>query len=426
MTLTSQKIVRTDGLRIIFVPMPSSNVVTTMFMFGVGSRDETKKNAGISHVLEHMYYKGTKSRPSSLRLAEYVEAIGGEHNAFTAKEYTGFYVKVAANHLEKTFDFLSDLIFNPLFDSEELEKEKCVILQELSMYQDLPMEVAANNFESILFGDNSLGREIIGTKEAILAITKEDLLQYKSHYYQPENSVLVVAGNFEIGEESMLTLINKYFQFSGAKSVARNKLILDDPKLVGLKKRKVEQSHLCIGFPGPSTTDNDRFALRLLSIILGESMSSRMFEEIREKRNLAYAIRTSMTSYVEAGAFETQAGVAHDKIIEALKAIIGQYKAIKKDGVSQDELVKAKEIINGKILIAFEDTEQVANFFAHNQLFSLENLSLDQILLKYNKLTIEDLNRVAKKFINFNKLSVSIVTNKDITRSIAKAIKETL
>ncbi len=419
-----KKITKKSGLRVIYVPISTSNVVTTMLLFGAGSRDEAVETAGIAHVLEHMHYKGTKKRPTSFEIADFIESIGGEHNAFTGKEYTGYYTKVASKNLEKAFDFLSDLLINPLFDAEGLENEKKVILQELSMYQDMPMEVVASNFEELIFGQNALGRDIIGTKKSILNVSRNDLLEFKKRYYQPSNTILVIAGNFQQFESKLDKLVDHYFTFEKTGITKKATLGLVEPKLIGMKKKKTEQSHVCLGFRGVSATSNDRFALRLLSIILGDSMSSRMFIEIREKRNLAYAIRTSMSTYVEAGSIETQAGVAHDKVVEAISAILNEYKKIKKTGVTLSELRKSQEIISGKMLISFEDSENIANFFANSELFGTGDLSPEEILLKYNQVTTDEIKRVAEKYLDFDKLSVSVISPTDLTTKILKTIKE--
>jgi predicted Zn-dependent peptidase len=193
-----------NGLRVILVPDNSKNVVTTMVIVGTGSRYESEEFAGISHVLEHMFYKGTKKRPSSAAISTFIEEIGGEFNAFTSKEYTGFYTKVAAKHLPKSIDFLSDLLINPLFDQKELEKEKQVILQEYDMYQDLPMEIASSRFEEALFGKNSLGRDVIGYRDSIKKISRQDLFDYKEQHYQLGNIIVVVAGNIDSIAQSEL------------------------------------------------------------------------------------------------------------------------------------------------------------------------------------------------------------------------------
>jgi len=392
-----------------------------MLMFHVGSRDENTSLAGISHVLEHMHYKGTKKRSTSQEVAEFIESIGGEHNAFTSKEYTGYYVKVAAKHIEDSFDFLSDLIVNPLFRSEDLEQEKKVILQELSMYQDIPMEIVANKFENLVFGDNALGRDIIGRRESIESTTRDDLLGYRARYYHAGNAVLVIAGNFEISK--IKDKVAKLFTLPSGKKVKRNPLFLDKPQMLGLTKKKIEQSQVCAGFLGASTLDEDRFALRLLTVILGDSMSSRMFVEIREKRNLAYAIKTSASFYLESGAIETQAGVAHANVYEVIEGILHEYEKIKSVEVNDSELQKAKEIITGKLLIAFEDSEQVANHFAFGELFSRENLTPSELLVKYNKVTTKDIHRVAKKYFIKENLSVAVLTPNDITKKVTSLIQ---
>ena len=418
MFFESVKNILPSGLPVIYVPIKSSNVVTTLLLYSVGSRNEDSKVAGISHVLEHMHFKGSKKRPTSLLLAEFIESIGGEHNAFTGKEYTGYYTKVSSKNLEKSFDFLSDLMANPVLDPVELEKEKQVILQELSMYQDLPNDVAANKFEEAIFGDNALGREIIGTRKSIQAVSREDLIRFRKSYYQASNAVLVIAGNYSRFQKELDAMVSKYFSSLGKmKSPQIENILFPKPKKISIISKPVSQAHLCIGYRGPSIIDEDRYAMKVLSVILGDSMSSRMFVEIREKRNLAYMIRTSFSGYRETGSIETQAGVAIDREAEAIKAILEQYNLIKNDEIKDDELQKAKEIISGKMLITLEDSEQVANFFAINELQRKDNLTPSQLLLKYNQVTANDIKIVANKYLTDDNLSVVIVSPKKIKKS---------
>ena len=411
MFFDSIKNILPSGLRVIYVPIKSSNVITTLILYGVGSRNEDSEIAGISHVLEHMFFKGSEKRPTSQLLAEFIESIGGEHNAFTGKEYTGYYTKVSSKNLEKSFDFLSDLIANPVLDPKELEKEKQVILQELSMYQDLPSDVAANKFESLVFGNNSLGREIIGTKESIRKINRDDLLNHKNSYYQASNAILVIAGNYSRYQKRLDEMVKKYFSSLGlGKSMPTTKINFPKPERIGIISKPVSQSHLCVGFRAPSVVDEDRYPMKVLSVILGDSMSSRMFVEIREKRNLAYVIRTSYSGYCESGAIETQAGIAINSELEAIKAIMAEYNRIKMEPVHEDELNRAKEIISGKMLIALEDSEQVAHFFAVNELQRRDDLTPSELLLKYGQVTMDDIMRVAKKYLTIDNLSIAVVT----------------
>ncbi len=397
-----------NGLRAILVPISSSNVVTTMALFGVGSRYEKNDVAGISHVLEHMHYKGTKKRPNSIQISEFIESIGGEHNAFTGKEYTGYYAKVASKHLEKSFDFLADLLTSPLLDQSELEKEKNVIFQELDMYNDIPMEIVSSKFENGIFSGDSLGRDIIGTRKSIAKITSEDLINFRKDFYSAANTVIVVAGHIDNLDETVI-LLEKYFALKPGVKPEKVVSSHDKQDKIVITMKKTEQSHLVIGFRGVSYSSPDRYALKLLAIILGGSMSSRMFEEIREKRNLAYSIKTSSSSYLDTGAIETQAGIPHDKTHEAVAAIMGEYAKIKAAGATIEELDRAKEILSGRMVIALEDVGDLADHFAMGELMVGELLTPDELLKKYMAVTVNDIKNIAQKYFLDDKITMSLV-----------------
>lgn len=380
-----------------------------MVLVGTGSRYEDEETAGISHVLEHMFYKGSEKRPTALKVAEYIEDIGGEHNAFTGKEYTGFYAKTATKHLAKSIDFLSDLLVNPLFKKEELAKEKLVILQEYDMYQDLPTDLCASKFEEALFGATPLGREIIGYRKSIKSISQKNLIDYKKKYYTNKNIVVVVVGNLSaLPEKELLTLIEKSFVFGDGQSHNYEPAVSLKNKRNLVVNKKIEQTHLVIGFEGVSRNSQDKYALKLLGLILGGSMSSRMFTEIREKLGLAYAVRTTVDNYLDTGSIDTYAGVPNDRWQEAVGAILSEYKKILL-GFSESEFARAKEIVAGHMLIGFEDTNELANFYASNELLSSKIITPGEVIEKFQKLTVSDLLAVGKKYFIEEGMAISLV-----------------
>jgi len=420
---TYSKHILKNDLRLILVPDESKDVVTTIIAFGVGSRYEDEKVAGISHVLEHMHFKGTKKRPTPLLISEFIEGVGGENNAFTGKEYTGYYAKVATKHLERSIDFVSDLLTGSLFDPVELEKEKDVILQELDMYEDQPMDVAGSRFELALFGKNSLGRDVIGYKKSIKAISRDDLIKYRDDYYTGGNAVAVISGNFgELSDDEVADLVQKYFIFSSNNAPKYPEVVLNTKKAHSLVTKKTEQSQLVIGFPGCSHTDPDHYALKILASILGGSMSSRMFTEIREKRGLAYAVHTSSSSFYETGSIETMAGVPHARVEETIKAILAEYEKIKLD-VTTAELTRAKEYISGRLLINFEDSTDLASHYLLDELLTGEIDTPSELVGKYQKVSLDDVRRVAKKYLDQSKLTLSYV-GPDLTEEKLNKILE--
>jgi len=404
-----KKIVLKNGIRLLLIPDNSRRVVTSLVLFGVGSRYETEESAGISHVLEHMHYKGTKKRPSPLEVSEFIENIGGEHNAFTSKEYTGYYAKAASKNLEKSLDFLSDILTASLFRSKDLEQEKRVILQELDMYEDLPAEVANNNFEKTLYGANALGRDIIGYKESIKSIRREDLVAYRNRFYTGQNTVIVLSGNLEgRSDADLVSIIERYFDLSTKSSDPYIPITLNDQKNYSLINKKTEQSHLVVGFKGVANDHPDRYVLRLLALILGGSMSSRMFSEIREKRGLAYAVRSATNNYLDSGSFETYAGIPHDRSLEAIEAVLGEYRRIK-DTIKQSEVERAKEIIYGRLLINNEDSSEVASHFGMGELLAGRIRTLEEVAEIYQKITLADLERAARQYFIDETLCLSFV-----------------
>lgn len=419
-----EKVVLDNGLRILFLDNPSSKVATALLLFGAGSRFEEERVAGISHVLEHMFFKGTKKYPTPTDLAKYIDSLGGEFNAFTSKEYTGYYIKLRAENINKGVSYLSELVSNPLFLQRELDKERHVILQEYDMYEDLPSEVASSRFERILFPDNSLGRDTIGTKKAIESITAEDIIFYKETHYNYKNAVFVIAGNIQNQKENILRQIKEDLSLGNNPKSTIDKQEQIETKKFTITKKPIEQSHLIIGFRGVGYNDEDRYALKLLSVILGGSMSSRMFTEIREKNGLAYTVKTASSSYIDTGVFETYAGVADEKLEKAFGLILSEYKKITSSLVSSEELNIAKEIIMGKTVITLEDTEELANFYGMNELMTEKVTDIEEIIKKYQSITKDDILRVAKKYIAPQSLCVSIVSKKKDISQIEKLIKE--
>jgi predicted Zn-dependent peptidase len=413
-----------NGLRVILVPNKSTEVVTTIVMFKVGSRNETEENAGISHILEHLCFKGTKKRPTAHEMSEFVDSLGAENNAFTGKEVTAYFVKARPKNLEKSFDYLSDMLLNSLYRQEDLDREKNVIIQEINMYQDLPMNIVEENFEKALFGPNALGRQIIGYKKTVNTVSSKNLFDYRDAYYQGRNGVLVLAGNFgDKSETDIETIAEKYFRFNNEEAKKPEKIDLKRSELLTTQIKKTEQSHIILGFNTVPQNHPDFFKLEILATLLGGSMSSRMFEEVRERRGLAYAVKTRTSSYTETSTLFTQAGVEHDKVEEAFSAIAGEYRKIKKEKVDKTELAKAKEVRCGRFLIGLEDSEELACHFATEALLSDKILTPKEIIEKYQSVTTEDIMEIANKYLVEDKMVASFVgpkINKEKVNSLIK------
>ena len=407
-----------NGLKLITIPMPGVRSVTALVLVGVGSRREKEKNRGITHFLEHLPFKGTKKYPTSLRLSSVLDSVGAEYNAFTGKEYTGFYVKSAAEHLDLGLDFLSQLIFHPLFDKKEIEKEKGVITEEINMYEDQPMAKVMWDFESLLYGNTSLGWETLGTKKTVAGFQRNNFTNYVKRWYRPENIIVGIAGAIPETRNSKpetRNLIRKYFGsartvLEGSKKEEKLEFAQQKPALA-VKYKKTEQAHLCLGARTFERNHPDRYALSVLAILLGGNMSSRLFTEVREKRGLAYYIKTGAQSYIDNGYLVTRAGTDIRKTGEAIRVIIEEYKKVKsqKLKVKNLELRKAKEYVKGKMILGLEDSEEVASLYADSLLLEGKVRTPEEILKAVDKVKIDDIIRVAGKIFRPENLNLAVI-----------------
>jgi predicted Zn-dependent peptidase len=408
-----QKKILENGLRIVSVPLDNLESVTLTVWVRTGSRNENKKISGLSHFLEHMAFKGGKKYTSAKAVSETIDAIGGEFNAGTSKEWTNFYVRTRAKNLKIAFDVLADMLLKPLLKEDDIKREKGVILEEIAMYEDTPMMKIGDVFEQLIFAGHSLAWDISGTKESVKKIKRNDFLRYRKRYFYSENMLITVAGG--IKEDEVLALSKKYF----------NKLKIKNEKLkikefrtkqrssqVRLRyKKNSEQAHLILGFLGSRMGNQDRFAEAVLTTILGRGMSSRMFTEVREKRGLAYAIKTSQGKYTDAGYLATYAGVDLGKIEEAIKVILDQHYGLASEEykISKKELNKAKEYLKGHLALSLEDTREINNFIGIKELLLGKIETQKQIFEGIDKVTVDDLLKVAKKYFVPERLNLAII-----------------
>lgn len=403
------KITLKNGLRIITAPMKDTQTATVFVMVGVGSRYESDKERGISHFIEHMMFKGTKKRPNTQAIANELDAIGGEFNAFTGKSATAYYAKSDAKHLDITLDVISDMYLNSKFDPREIERERGTIIQELNMYEDMPMRSVDDVFESLLYGDQKLGREIIGTKETIQDVKRKDFIDYVKRFYLANDTVVCVAG--KIDEDKIIKKIEKLFSqiISGKKPQCED--VAEKQKNPGLKikSKKTDQTHLVLGVRAYPDGHKDEYVLSLLSIILGGNMSSRLFINVRERQGLAYYIHTGSESYKDAGYLATSAGVEHKNLIKAVEIILREYKKISTKKVSTEELKKAKDFIKGKSVMGLESSNAVASFLVSQEISRGKIMKPEEIFKKIDKISADDILRVAKDIFVEEKLNLAII-----------------
>src|SRR3989344_1746016 len=404
-----KKITLKNGLRIIVVPQRSTESVTVLALVGTGSKYENKEISGVSHFLEHMFFKGTKKRQDKLEVAETLDRIGGIYNAFTSEDYTGYFAKVASSQFDLALDWVSDIFLNSLLPEKEAEREKGVIIDEINMTHDNPMSHVGLLWSKLLYGDQPAGWDIAGTKESVSQMTRQNLFDYMKSQYVASNTIVCIAGNIE--EAEAIKTVKKYFTGIGATNFKSRSAVREeqkDPECI-LQQKETDQTHLCFGARGHNVFHPQRYAQDILGIILGGMMSSRLFMEVREKLGLAYYVRTSVESNPDTGYLVTQAGVDNDNAGKAVAAILGEYKKISLEKVPLSELKKAKEHIKGKMALLLESSDALATFYGMQELLEKEILTLKQIYGKIDKVSDKDVLKVARDIFRPDRLNLALV-----------------
>ncbi len=395
-----------NSLRVVTIPMESVKSVSVLVGVATGSRYEPKNINGISHFLEHLVFKGTKKRPTSKEIFALLDSVGAGHNAFTGKDTTGFYVKVAAEHLELALDILSDVILNPIFDAKEIDKERGVIIEEINMYEDQPQAIVSRVFDELIYPDNPLGWRVSGPKSVIAKITRDQVVDYAQRMYHSTSMVVGIAGQI-----SDLSLVSKYF--GQVPNGATNKFTkFEDSQTkpaLAVHYKKTDQAHLVLGVRGLPLGHPDRFAMAVLANILGGNTSSRLFMEVREKRGLAYYVGAGTDEYHDTGVLAIGAGVALDKIEEALKVILGELGKFVEEAPFASELRRAKDFFKGRMVLQLEDTYRVASYYTSQEIVEHKIETPEEVLAKVDKVTIKDVQRLAKQIFVDQKLNLAIV-----------------
>lgn len=393
--------------------MPSLESATVLVMVGAGSRYENRKNSGISHFLEHMAFKGTVKRPTAMDISALIDGMGGEFNAFTGKEITGFYIKSSADNADLSLDVLSDMLQNSKLDIIEIEKEKGVILEEINLYEDSPSRKIGDVFESLLYGDTPMGWDITGEKAVIKSTTRQDFISYMKSLYSPTNMVMVVAGGMTT--DKAVALAKKYFgKMRNFDTVKYNKVIENQKKPeVLIKNKRTEQVHVAIGFRTVPIDHVDQHPLSILAAILGGGMSSRLFHEVREKRGLAYYVRSHSEHYEDAGNLATYAGVDPKRAEDAVGVIIEEYRKFAAGiaGITEGELKKAKEFLKGHLVLELEDSRSVCGFYGQQELLEKKIKNPDEIMKEVDAVTIGQVEKAAKKYFKNKGLNMAVIGN---------------
>ncbi|MDO8649424.1 MAG: pitrilysin family protein [Candidatus Peregrinibacteria bacterium] len=411
-----------SGLPVLTAPIDGTEAFTVMVFAGAGSRYETHEERGISHFLEHMFFKGGNKFKNTKEVSAAIDGVGGDFNAFTGKEYAGYYVKAAASQVELACDVLSDMLLHASFPQEEIEKERGVIIEEERMYQDTPMYRAGWDFEELLFGDHPLGWDTIGREEVIRSVNQADFQKHKDALYTPQNTVLTFAGKITV--ERAQELAERYFAPLGGKGKSTFKALTEYGKdRVYLRTKKTEQAHLVLGVPSVSSQDEHHFAHKLLAIILGGNMSSRMFLSVREARGLCYYISTETDSYLDAGALSTRAGVDQSRLHEAIAAIKEEYMLCAKDGITDEELVRAKAYLKGKTTLSLEDSEERAHFFGKQLLLYPKVREVSEYFREIDKVTIDQVNALAKRLLKLDALRLVVIGKEEGKATLENLLK---
>ncbi|MFA7298193.1 MAG: pitrilysin family protein [Candidatus Absconditabacterales bacterium] len=391
------------GIDVIFAPMEDANSVTIEIMCKAGSIYENRQNNGISHFLEHLFFKGGNKYPTPKSVAEAVDKFGGQFNAYTGDEYAGYYVKCAPEFIEKAIDVLADMMNNAKFPVEELEREKGVVIQELKMYEDNPIAMAMQKWQGYYLGDNSFGRPIIGTEENINSFTQQMLFDHKADLYTKDNLIVVVAGKINNKQAVVDQLTKEFNNIPTSKKVNKPAFLHILPtEHTAFHEQKNEQAHLVISAPGFDGNDESRYAANVLGTILGGNMSSRLFQNIREKQGLCYYIKASHMNQEDLGVFLIRAGIDKKRFDFGVEKIFEEIQNIAEGNITQEEFDNAIGYNEGQIQMGIESSDEMASFVGNQYLIYKKIESLEEVLKKYKNLTLEDVKTVAKKLSKEN------------------------
>lgn len=398
-----------NGLRVVLAPIQGTGTVTVLIQAGTGSRYETRRENGLSHFLEHMFFKGTEKRPTALDISKELDAVGAEYNAYTSKDRTGYWAKVDARHADIALDVVSDIFLHAKLEKEEIDRERGPILQEFNMYEDTPYRKVGEVFENLLYGDTPLGWDIIGPKDNIRSFRRRDFIRYWNRAYVANNIVVGVAGKFD--PKKMRKLIERTFAHVKRGKLPVRKKIVERQKAPALlvKHKKTDQTHMVVGVRTFDWNHKDRYALAVLATLLGGGMSSRLFMAVRERRGLAYSVHTGVEHYHDAGYLATQVGVEHENLEKTLAVILDEYRRIRDELVPADELAKAKEHIKGATVMHLESSDEMASYLVDQETLKGSIVLPAERFKKIDAVTARDIRRVAKEIFVPERLNLSVI-----------------
>ena len=398
-----------SGLRVITEEIPSVRSVAIGIMVGAGSGNEEPREAGISHYIEHMAFKGTSKR-TAYDIAPALDSVGGKINAYTSKEVTVYYAVVLDQHIDIAIDVLCDMFLNSLFDPKEMETEKGVILEEIKMYEDTPDELIHDYFAQQILHGHPLGNPTIGSSETVRAVKREDIINYRQRLYSPRNVIISLAGAIP---EKAAEKIAPYFAGQQGNEVTHKQPI---PKITGtisLKKKKTEQTHLCLGVKGPSQTEEDRYVFSILDNILGGSMSSRLFQEVREKRGLVYSIFSTTSTFRDFGISYVYAGCGRENLKQVVDLTLEQFSKIKKEGLTKEEISRGREFLKGTMVLGLESTSSRMSWMARSEFYHGRMITIDEIFEKIDAVKPDDIIRLANEYYKNEYLTLAVIGDMD-------------
>jgi len=395
-----------NGIRVVSETLPKSRSISIGVWVKVGSRHEPQEVGGVSHFIEHLFFKGTAKRTAK-DIAIEMDSIGGEMNAFTSQETTTYYAKVVDEHLPVAIDILSDILLGSKFDPVDMEKERKVILEEIKGVEDTPDDYIHELYTGTVWPDNSLGRPILGTKETIKALTHKDIIAYIENYYSPKEIVISVAGNFE--HARLIELLNASFGKLSRTGITKKDIPPVFTKAVAVRKKQLEQVQICLGCKGLQFTHEDRFVIAALNTVLGNSMSSRLFQEIREQNALAYSIYSYVTSYRDSGLLTVYAGADPANALEVVRLVTREFRKIKEEGITPAEETRVKNQIKGNLVLSLESSNSHMSRIARQEMYFGKYLSMDDIIKGVEKVSAGDVQRLAGDLFSRDTVSLTIL-----------------
>lgn len=414
--------------------MPGVESLTAMIVVNTGSRFEQPGKEGLAHFFEHIVFKGTKRYPTAQKLSATIDGLGAEFNAFTSHEYTGYYVKAAAKHVETTLDVLSDMLLMPILRESDVDREKSVIIEELNMYYDMPGRYISNIFDRMVYQGSGLGHDIIGTKQTVSAIRSADFRGFLGQWYGLPNMVLVLAGKAAtVDDPKTLALAQELFSKNGGKRVEKFQPVKPflsagtlAPTRLALESRETQQAHFILAWPGLKRGDENRYTLAVLEAIIGGNMSSRLFTEVREKRGLCYYVHATTDEFHDVGTLGVAAGVDPARIDEAITVSAGEFHQLANGTkqITKIELKRAQEYLVGKSTLSMEDSDSVAQFVGLRKILLNELSGIEEVMAKIQAVTLADVQQLAKRLVKAGEARLALIGPYKDEAHFAKLIKD--